>query len=53
MTDCDNLETVLKAVADKNLITDNTPSIDIFDLDYFRARCVYTRTSSKFNEKNV
>ena len=46
-TDCDNLETVLKAVADKKLITDNTPSIDIFDLDYFRARYVFPRKDDR------
>ena len=34
----DEMEAVFEAVCKKNLINDNQPSIDLFDIDYFTAR---------------
>ena len=34
----DGIEAVLKHFVDKQLINEESPSIDIFDIDYFKAR---------------
>ena len=33
------MEDILNAVREHGLITDSTPSVETFDLDYFRGRC--------------